>query len=64
MERVAQVFRTFEEADLADDLYYAELTPEARLDILLSLIERYRSSLGEAAERFERVHHIVELSQS
>ena len=62
-ERGAQVFRSFDEAERADDDYYASLTPEERLDILLAMIERYRSSLGEAAERFERVHRIVELSQ-
>jgi WSTF, HB1, Itc1p, MBD9 motif 1 len=43
--------------------FYADLTPEERLDILLELVERHRSALGEAASRFERVHCIVELSQ-
>jgi hypothetical protein len=64
VERVARVFSSFEEADHADDLQYADLTPEERLEILLELVERHRSSLGEAADRFERVHRIVELSQS
>jgi hypothetical protein len=64
MERVVRVFRSFEEADLADDEDYADLTPQARLNVLLELIERHRSALGEAADRFERVHRIVELSQS
>jgi len=63
MERGARVFRSFDEAELADDDYYASLTPEERLDILLAMIERYRSSLGETAERFERVHRVVELSR-
>jgi hypothetical protein len=63
MDRVAQVFDSFDKADRADDEYYAGLTPEERLDILLEMIERYRSSLGAAAERFERVHRIVELSR-
>ena len=62
MERVAQVFGSFDEAERADDEYYASLTPEERLDILLAIIERYRSSLGESAERFERVYRVVELS--
>lgn len=64
MERVVRIFRSFEEADLADDEDYADLTPQARLNVLLELIERHRSALGEAADRFERVHRIVELSQS
>ena len=63
MERVAQSFRSFEDADRADDQFYANLTPEERLDILLELVERHRSALGEAASRFERVHRITELSQ-
>jgi hypothetical protein len=63
MERVAQVFRSFEEAEQADDEYYASLTPEERLDILLTMIERHRSSLGEPAERFERVYRVVELAR-
>ena len=64
MERVFRVLSSFEEADLADDEDYAKMTPQARLDVLLELIERNRSALGEAADRFERVHRVVELSQS
>ena len=64
MERVIRVSSSFEDADRADDEDYANLTPQARLDLLLELIEHHRSALGEAAERFERVHRIVELSQS
>ena len=64
MKRVARVYRSFEDADRADDQHYANLTPAERLEILLELIESYRSSLGEAADRFERVHRIVELSRS
>lgn len=61
MDRVARVFRSFEDADGADDQFYADLTPEQRLDLLLELVERHRSALGEAAGRFERVHRIIEL---
>jgi hypothetical protein len=63
VDRVAQVFRGFEEADRADDQFYADLAPQARLDMLLELVEQHRSALGEAAGRFERVHCITELSQ-
>ena len=63
MDRVVRVFRSFEDADQADDEFYADLTPKERLDILLTLVERYRSALGKAASRFERVHRIVEFSQ-
>ncbi len=64
MDRAIQIFRTFDEADRADDRFYAGLTPDERRDILLELIERYRSGLGESAQRFARVHRIVELSES
>jgi len=64
VERVAQVFASFDAADQADDQFYADLTPQERLDLLLELVERHRSALGASAERFERVHRIVELSQS
>ena len=62
VKRVVQVFDSFEDAEKADDQFYADLTPEERLDILLELIERHRSALGETASRFERVHRVVELS--
>lgn len=63
VDRVVQVFRSFEDADRADDQFYAELTPQERLDMLLELVERHRSALGEAAGRFERVHCVTELSR-
>lgn len=64
VERVVQIFRSFEDAEQADDQFYADLTPEERLDILLELVERHRRALGEAASRFERVHRVVELQDS
>ena len=57
------MFHSFDEADKAEDEFYAELTPKERLDILLELVERHRSALGKAANRLERVHRIVELAQ-
>lgn len=62
MEPVGQLFGSFEDAEVAEDRFYAGLKPEERLDILLELVERHRSGLGETASRFERVHRIVELS--
>lgn len=63
VEHVAQVFRTFAEADRADEEFYADLGPQERVDILLELIEQYRSSLGQAAERLERVCRLAELAE-
>ena len=62
VERVIQLYRSFEAADQADDQFYANLTPEERLDLLLELVERHRGALGETASRFERVCRITELS--
>ncbi len=64
MDKVAQVFDSLGAADRSDRAYYAALTPGERLDILLDLIARYRESLGETAERFERVYRVLELSES
>jgi hypothetical protein len=64
MDRQVQVFNSFEDADRADDQFYAELSPEQRLEMLLELVEQHRSLLGETASRLERVHHIAELASS
>ena len=64
MEKVIQVFRSFDEADEADEAYYAGLAPRERVDILLDIIAAYRESLGEAAERLERVYRVIELQRS
>jgi hypothetical protein len=64
VEKVINEYSSFAEADQADDLYYASLTPQQRLDILLEMIASYRESLGEAGQKFERVYRVIELSKS
>ncbi len=64
MERVAQIFTNFDDADRADEEYYASLQPSERVNILLDLIEQHGKTLGDTAQRFERVHRVTELSQS
>ncbi|MEX0718699.1 MAG: hypothetical protein WD066_19045 [Planctomycetaceae bacterium] len=59
-----RVFDSFEKADEADRAYYASLTPQERLDVMLELIRRHRESLGEAAQRLERVYRVVERPRS
>jgi hypothetical protein len=63
VEKVVRKFDGFAEADAADEAHYAALTPAERVDVLLELIERYRGSLGQAAERFERVYRVTELAK-
>lgn len=64
MDRVGQVFTSFVDAEAADDDYYAALSGAERVDILLALVEQYRSGLGPTAERFERVCQVAQLSRS
>lgn len=64
MDKVVKMFDSFEEADRADVEYYASLTPQQRVDLLLDIVAAYRESLGEAGQRFERVYRVVKLSES
>jgi hypothetical protein len=63
MEKIIQLFRRFEDADEADEAYYAGLEPAARVDILLDLVAAHRESLGEAAARLERICRVTELER-
>ena len=49
------------QADEADREYYASLSSQERLNIVVELVDRYLSTHGEAAERFERVLRVDEL---
>jgi hypothetical protein len=64
MEKVFRVFRSFDEAERADDEYYASLSPQERVDLLLEMIAAYRESLGETEQGLKRVYRVVELSES
>jgi hypothetical protein len=63
MEKELRTSSSFQEAREADAAFYASLSPQERLDLLLDIIARHRESLGEVEERFERVCRVVELSQ-
>ncbi len=60
---MVQRFRSFEEAEAADDAYYASLTPDERVNLLLDLIAAHQEAVGEASQRLERVCRVVELSR-
>ncbi|HEX7185149.1 MAG TPA: hypothetical protein VF756_25205 [Thermoanaerobaculia bacterium] len=62
MERIVQVFDRHADAEAADRAFYASLSPQERLNMLLDLMERHRGGIGEAAERFERVYRLTSLS--
>jgi hypothetical protein len=60
----ARVFKSFKDAEKADAEYYASLSPDARVNILLDLMAQQREPHGESAERLERVYRVVQLRKS
>jgi hypothetical protein len=63
MERAVRRFRSFEEAEAADDAYYASLTPQARVELLLDLIRAHQEATGEAAQGLARVCRVTQLGE-
>lgn len=64
MQRIGHKYRSFAEADRAEDQYYSSLTGNERVALLLELVRQYRESIGEAAEGFERVFRVTTLEES
>ena len=60
MEKVVRKFASFEEADKADDAYYASLTNQQCLDIMVELVGRVQRAAGG---RLERVCRIIKLKE-
>ena len=63
MEKVVRKFNSHTEAEAAERAYYASLTPQQRLDILLDLVAMQRPK-DEAADRLARVYRITQLHES
>ena len=61
MEKVTRVFASFEEADEADRQAYEGMSPQKRIEMLLSLRRMMVKEGDESAERLERVLTVVEL---
>ncbi len=62
VQRVISKFKSFAEADRADNEYYRSLTPEQRVGILLDLVHRTNAKNG-IEPRLERVGRIIQLSE-
>lgn len=60
MQPVARKFSSHAAADAADRAYYQSLTPNERLDILFTLIERGKKP-HEIGQKPARVYRIVKL---
>jgi len=61
VEKVARIFASFEEADEADRLAYERMSPQERIQMLLSLRRMMVKEGDESAERLERVLTVVKL---
>jgi len=61
MEKVAQIFSSFEEAEEAENRYYARLSPQERMAILLELVS---PKTDDSQQRLKRVYRITPLAQS
>jgi hypothetical protein len=62
MEKVVRIFKSFEEADEADALFDATLTPEERLRILIELRDRRHPDAAE--QGLARVCRVTKLERS
>ena len=64
MKGLGQKFESLEAADHAEDIFYKNLSPNERVEILLQLVARYREAQNGTAERFERVFRVITLEES
>lgn len=62
MQRELALFESFADADRADTAYYASLTPQERVDLLMTLVAAHREAAGEAGRRFERVYRVTDFA--
>ena len=62
MEKVLRIFDTFEQADAADSLSRAQMTPQQRADIFFELRERAHPDAFK--QGFARVYRVLELERS
>jgi hypothetical protein len=63
MERVLRKFEQFDDAEEADRQFYASLSPQERLEMLLEIIAQAQESTGETTKGLERVYRVIELSE-
>jgi len=62
MEKVVRVFDSFEEADTADAIARAQMSPQQRVDIFFELRERAHPDAFK--QGFARVYRVLELERS
>lgn len=62
MEKVVRIFNSFEEADAADVVSRAQMSPQERVDIFCEL--RERANPDAFKQGFARVCRVLKLEQS
>lgn len=62
MQKTVQVFNSFKEADAADALARAKMTPQERVDIFCELRERAHPDAFK--QGLARVYRVLELERS
>jgi hypothetical protein len=67
MEKVVRKFTSFAEAEAADDLLYASMTPQERMRIVFALRDHRHAKdypPNGPEPRLERVHRIIKFERS
>jgi hypothetical protein len=62
VNKKVRIFNTFEEADAADALSRARMSPQERVDIFFELRERAHPDISK--QELARVYRVLELDQS
>lgn len=60
MEIQVRKFKTLAEAERAETEYYEDLSPQARLEMLLTIVSQVND---ETSEGLKRVYHITKLER-
>jgi len=62
VEKIVQVFHSFEEAGKAEREYYARLTPQERIEIITKLRQQHDPDADQHG--FARVYRVAKLERS
>ena len=63
VEKTIRIFHSFEEADAADDLERAQMTPQQRAEIFFALKLKEMGPFDSSEQGFARVYRVLELEQ-
>lgn len=58
-----RIFRDHDEADRADDLFFAEMNPNDRVGLMVEMNQIFAEAFGAPNQGLRRVYRIVEQSR-